>query len=66
MNTTGDLETYANQFYSYLPGGVTLDGTIAPAQNALDQQNAQLTAKEHPDARSHTACGQRPLNDQCT
>ena len=22
-NTTGDLETYANQFYSYLPGGVT-------------------------------------------
>ena len=24
----------------------TLDGTIAPAQNTLDQQNAQLTAKE--------------------
>ncbi len=20
----------------------------------------------HPDARSHTACGQRSLNDQCT
>ena len=35
----------------------TLDGTIAPAQNALDQQNAQLTAKEQ-----EAAAGEAELN----
>lgn len=35
----------------------TLDGTIAPAQNTLDQQNAQLTAKEQ-----EAAAGEAELN----
>ena len=34
-----------------------MDGTIAPAQNALDQQNAQLTAKEQ-----EAAAGEAELN----
>lgn len=38
-----------------------MDGTIAPAQNTLDQQNAQLTAKEQ-----EAAAGEAELNAKLT